>query len=86
MEYYIIIDNRKKGPYNINELYARGIDATTLVMPEGTMQWTPAWKINELRELLTTEESVQPTGDGRPDTGNSFGRSPSNKLVACSSY
>lgn len=63
MEYYIFIDNRKIGPYNINELYARGIDATTLVMPEGTMQWTPAWKINELRELLTTEKSVQPTAE-----------------------
>ena len=35
MEYYISIDNEKQGPYSLQELEERGIQATTLVMPAG---------------------------------------------------
>ena len=52
MEYYINIDNEKRGPYSIKELAERGIEATTLVLPAGSNDWTPAWQIEELRAIL----------------------------------
>ena len=33
MEYYIKINEEKRGPYSLNELAERKLDATTLVMP-----------------------------------------------------
>lgn len=59
MEYYISINNEKRGPYNLNELAERGIDATTLVMPTDSEQWTPAWQIEELRNVLMGKETQQ---------------------------
>ena len=52
MEYYISIDNEKRGPYSLNELAERNIQATTLVMPTDGTDWVPAWQIEELRTLL----------------------------------
>ena len=31
MEYYINVDNKKQGPYNLKELAERKIEATTLL-------------------------------------------------------
>ena len=38
MEYYISVNNDKRGPYSISELKARGISSETLVMADGTEQ------------------------------------------------
>lgn len=59
MEYYININNEKRGPYNIQELGQRGINATTLVMEVNSDKWVPAWQIEELRDLLS-KDSVKP--------------------------
>ncbi|MCR5078067.1 MAG: GYF domain-containing protein [Prevotella sp.] len=64
MEYYISIDNEKRGPYSISELEGRGIDATSLVMPANGSQWTPAWQIEELRPVLMKKDAAT----GQPGT------------------
>lgn len=56
MEYYISIQNEKRGPYSIEELRTRGIGTETLVSTDGT-QWTPAWQIDELRELFNANKN-----------------------------
>lgn len=65
MEYYINIDNEKRGPYSIKELAERGIEATTLVLPAGSDDWTPAWQIEELRAVLmgNLNDNAQQTGN-----------------------
>ena len=59
MEYYISIDNEKQGPYSLQELEERGIQATTLVMPAGGTRWIPAWQIEELRRILEGNASTE---------------------------
>lgn len=54
MEYYIKINNEKKGPYSLNELVERKINATTLIMPTDGIEWVPANHVDELRPLLET--------------------------------
>ena len=65
MEYYINIDNEKRGPYSIKELAERGIEATTLVLPADSNDWTPAWQIEELRAVLmgNLNNNAQQTGN-----------------------
>lgn len=58
MEYYICIHNEKRGPYTLEELQARGINAETLVSSDG-QQWTPAWQLSELRVLIETGDKGQ---------------------------
>lgn len=58
MEYYIIIDNEKRGPYNLNELSERNLEATTLVMAADGTEWIPAWQIEELRTILEGRKPV----------------------------
>ncbi len=52
MEYYIKINEEKRGPYSLNELAERKLDATTLVMPTDGVEWVPADQIEELRTLF----------------------------------
>lgn len=64
MEYYLFIDNEKRGPYSVAELAARGIGAETLVMAEGGGQWIPAWQVEELRPI------IRPRGGAAEDIPN----------------
>ena len=59
MEYYIKINNEKKGPYSLNELVERKINATTLIMPTDGIEWIPANHVDELRPLLDTNALTQ---------------------------
>lgn len=56
MEYYISINNEKRGPYSIEELRARGISAETLVMTADSDTWIPAWQVAELRPVIGKAE------------------------------
>lgn len=56
MEYYISVNNDKRGPYSIEELKARGITSETLVMAENSTQWVPAWQVEELRSIIKTPD------------------------------
>ncbi len=58
MEYYIKINEEKRGPYSLNELAERKLDATTLVMPIDGVEWIPANQIEELRTLLTDKDTT----------------------------
>lgn len=52
MEYFININNEKRGPYTLKELAERSIEATTLVMASNSNEWIPAWRVEELRSIL----------------------------------
>ena len=57
MEYYVSINNEKRGPYSVEELRTRGITAETLVMAaDGEERWQAAWQVEEIRKILETEE------------------------------
>ncbi len=52
MNYFIIVNGAQQGPYTIEELRQRHIDASTLVWAEGMAQWTPAGQVEELKTLF----------------------------------
>ncbi len=58
MEYFISVKNEKRGPYTLNELRERNLDAATLVMPADSTIWIPAWQVDELRPII--EHSTTP--------------------------
>jgi len=57
MEFYINVDNKKQGPYSVQELAVRGIEATTLVLATNSSEWKPAWQVDELRLILMGNKS-----------------------------
>lgn len=59
MEYYVSVNNSKRGPYSIEELRARGITSETLVMAENSTQWLPAWQVEELRPIIRVPDVNQ---------------------------
>lgn len=61
MNYFIIKNNRQEGPFTIDELKAQGITSETLVWTEGMTNWTPAWQVEELKDLLfNSQETATP--------------------------
>ena len=48
MDYYIIRDNKRQGPFSIEYLKEMGISAETKVWHEGLAAWTRAREIPEL--------------------------------------
>ena len=58
MEYYIKINEEKRGPYSLNELAERKLDETSLVMPTDGVEWVPANQIEELRILFESKNST----------------------------
>lgn len=74
MEYYINVDNKKQGPYNLKELAERKIEATTLLMASNSNEWQPAWQIDELRPILMANENdkTNKLGNDSVVTGTPF--------------
>jgi hypothetical protein len=62
MKYFIVENNKQSGPFSIYELKDKGITNETLVWAEGMTDWTPAWKVDELRAFLfnTKDASTPP--------------------------
>lgn len=58
MRYFIYVDNRQQGPFSVDELVGRGLSSETLVWAEGMEQWTPAWQVKELKDVI--EGKVKP--------------------------
>ena len=52
MDFFIIKDNKQRGPYTLEELAGIGITSETLVWREGLGTWKPAWQVDELRTIL----------------------------------
>ncbi len=65
MEYFIIENNgQQAGPFSLEQLVQKAITPETLVWAQGMKDWTPAWKIAELKTVLETVEAIkliQPT-------------------------
>lgn len=61
MEYFIIDNNgQQAGPFSTNQLIEKRISAETLVWAQGLADWTPAWKIEELRNVLDEIQKLPP--------------------------
>lgn len=53
MEFFIIDRNgQQAGPFSFDQLVQKGICPETLVWKQGMADWTPAWKVEELRAVL----------------------------------
>lgn len=60
MEFFIYKDNRQQGPFTPEQLREAGISSETLVWREGMAQWTPAWQVDELRDILAGRQASAP--------------------------
>ena len=53
MEYFIIENGKQAGPFSAKELIDnKHITSETLVWANGLADWTPAWKVEELKVLF----------------------------------
>lgn len=60
MEYFIIENNgQQAGPFSLEQLVQKAITPETLVWAQGMKDWTPAWKIAELKTVLETIEAIK---------------------------
>lgn len=53
MEYYVLINGIKQGPFSIDELKTKGISRDSMVWKIGQSQWLPAYQVPELYELVS---------------------------------
>ena len=60
MEYFIIDNNgQQAGPFSEDQLVQKRITPETLVWTQGMPDWTPAWKIAELKTTLEASEALR---------------------------
>lgn len=60
MEFFIINHNgQQAGPFSFDQLVQKGISPETLVWKQGMADWTPAWKVEDLRAVLEAVEANQ---------------------------
>ena len=58
MEYFIIDNNgQQAGPFSQDQLVQKAINPETLVWKQGMADWTPAWKVEELKTVLEAVEA-----------------------------
>lgn len=58
MEYFIIDNNgQQAGPFSQDQLVQKAISPETLVWKQGMADWTPAWKVEELKTVLEAIEA-----------------------------
>ena len=61
MEYYVLINGIKEGPFSIEELKSKGISRETMVWKAGQSQWLPMYQVPELHDLLKEIPPEPPT-------------------------
>lgn len=60
MEFFIIDhDGQQAGPFSFDQLVQKGISPETLVWKQGMADWTPAWKVEELKAVLEAIKANQ---------------------------
>ncbi len=60
MEYFIVDNNgQQAGPFSLDQLAQKAITPETLVWAQGMTDWTPAWKVAELRNVLEAAEAIR---------------------------
>ena len=68
MEYFIIENNgQQAGPFSQEQLVQKAITPETLVWAQGMKDWTPAWKIAELKTVLETVEAIKANTANKED-------------------
>lgn len=66
MEFYILQNNMKQGPYSLEELGNKNIDTNTMVWSVGFSNWKPAKNVPELSDLLSSLPPVPPLSQPMP--------------------
>lgn len=70
MEFFIIDHNgQQAGPFSFDQLVQKGISPETLVWKQGMADWTPAWKVEELRAVLEAGEANQSNQNAQKQEG-----------------
>ena len=70
MEFFIIDHNgQQAGPFSFDQLVQKAITPETLVWKQGMADWTPAWKVEELRAVLEAVEANQSNQNAQKQEG-----------------
>lgn len=76
MEFFIIDRNgQQAGPFSFDQLVQKGICPETLVWKQGMADWTPAWKVEDLRAVLEAAEANQTNQNTQKQEGVQQGAS-----------
>lgn len=68
MEYFIIDNNgQQAGPFSLEQLAKKAITPETLVWKQGMKDWTPAWKVEELKTTLEAAEAIRDNASEKQD-------------------
>ena len=69
MEFFIIDCNgQQAGPFSFDQLVQKGISPETLVWKQGMADWTPAWKVEDLKAVLEAAEANQSNQKAQQET------------------
>lgn len=70
MEFFIIDRNgQQAGPFSFDQLVQKGISPETLVWKQGMADWTPAWKVEDLKAVLEAVEANQNNQNAQKQEG-----------------
>lgn len=70
MEFFIIDRNgQQAGPFSFDQLVQKGISPETLVWKQGMADWTPAWKVEDLKAVLEAVEANQSNQNAQKQEG-----------------
>lgn len=70
MEFFIIDHNgQQAGPFSFDQLVQKAITPETLVWKQGMADWTPAWKVEELKAVLEAIEANQSNQNAQKQEG-----------------
>lgn len=70
MEFFIIDRNgQQAGPFSFDQLVQKGISPETLVWKQGMTDWTPAWKVEDLKAVLEAIEANQSNQNAQKQEG-----------------
>lgn len=70
MEFFIIDHNgQQAGPFSFDQLVQKGISPETLVWKQGMTDWTPAWKVEDLKAVLEAVEANQSNQNAQKQEG-----------------
>lgn len=64
MEYYVIIDGRKCGPFSHEELRSKFVTPNMPVWRDGMADWTPARNLPEISDVIQPEPTPPPYYNG----------------------
>src|SRR5262245_7662507 len=69
MNYYIVVDGRRKGPLALDELVAHGLERDSPVWHAGLRDWTRADEVPAIQDVVATVPPPLPAFLGAPEDG-----------------